>query len=189
MIILRSICKSFDGHDVLNNFNISFDDGSRSALMGPSGCGKTTLFKIISGLEKPDSGTLSGTESMRFSAVFQDDRLCENMSLYANMKLVCPKSTKKSEILNGIQELGLGGFENKPVSTLSGGMKRRASVLRAMLAEFDTLILDEPFNGLDRESKAVTSKYILDRLNSRTLIIITHNPEDAELLECKKITL
>ena len=189
MIALESICKSFDGHAVLNNFNLSLKKGCRYALMGPSGCGKTTLFRIIAELEMPDSGKISGTEGMRFSAVFQDDRLCENMSLYANLKLVCPKSITKNDILDGIKMLGLGGFENKPVSTLSGGMKRRASVLRSMLVEFDTRILDEPFNGLDRISKELTANYINERLNGRTLIIITHNPEDAELLGCVSITL
>ncbi len=189
MIELRSVNKSFDDQSVIKNFSAVFEKGSRTAIMGPSGCGKTTLFRIIAGLEEPDSGDIIKSEHLRFSASFQDDRLCDNMTLYANLKLVCPAKVKKSEIFDQIKKLGLSGYENKPVSTLSGGMKKRASILRAMLAEFDVLVLDEPFNGLDSESRAVTAGYILDRLASRTLIIITHNPEDVELLGCQSLNM
>lgn len=189
MIKLESICKSYDGHKVLDNFDLTLEDGSRTAIMGPSGCGKTTLFMIIAGLAESDSGKITGTDNMRFSAVFQDDRLCENLSLYANIKMVCEKNVSKSDILTSLNELGLNGFENKYAGTLSGGMKRRASVIRAMLAKFDTLILDEPFNGLDRDAKTATAKYILKKLNGRTLIIITHNKDDAELLGCDTINI
>lgn len=182
MIKLNNISKSFDGHTVIDNFSLEIRDGSKLAVMGPSGCGKTTLFMLLAGLSLPDSGEITGTENMRFSAVFQDDRLCENLSLSANLKLVCDKN--KSEIAESINALGLKGYESKNVSALSGGMKRRASVIRAMLADFDTLILDEPFNGLDPETKQLTADYVLSKLNGRTLIIITHNNDDVELLGC-----
>ena len=184
MIKLRSVYKAFDNHKVLDNLCLSFNTGSKTALVGPSGCGKTTLFRIIAGLEAPDSGEVIRDPDMRFSAVFQDDRLCENMTLYANLKLVCPPQTKKSELYSEAEKLGLSGFAGKTVSTFSGGMKRRACILRAMLAEFDTLVLDEPFNGLDSETKALCANYILDKLSGRTLIMITHNPEDIDLMGC-----
>lgn len=189
MIKLENVTKSFGEHNVLENFSLSFERGSRSAVMGPSGCGKTTLFLLVAGLISPDFGEIVRSEDMRFSAVFQDDRLCENLSLYANIKLVVSKSVGKAQIISDIQALGLGGFENKPVSLLSGGMKRRASIIRAMLAEFDTLILDEPFNGLDSETRQVAAEYILDKLDGRTLILITHNPDDVKLLGCEIINL
>ncbi len=189
MIKLEKVTKSFGEHNVLDNLYLSFDKGSRTAIMGPSGSGKTTLFMILAGIISPDSGKICGTEGLRFSAVFQDDRLCENLSLYANIKLVTPKNVSKSDILSAIRELGLDGYENKPVSTLSGGMKRRASVIRAILAEFDVIVLDEPFNGLDTDTRAATAKYILDRLDNRTLIMITHNPEDVKLLGCETVHL
>lgn len=189
MIKLENITKSFGEHNVIENLSLSFDRGSRTAIMGPSGCGKTTLFLLIAGLISPDKGKISHPENMRFSAVFQDDRLCENLSLYANIKLVVPKVLSKSVIIRDTQKLGLNGFENKPVSVLSGGMKRRASIIRAMLADFDTLILDEPFNGLDAETREAASGYILDKLDGRTLILITHNPEDVKLLGCEIINL
>ena len=68
-------------------------------------------------------------------------------------------------------------------------MKRRASVIRAMLADFDVLVLDEPFNGLDPETKKLTADYILSKLNGRTLIMITHNNDDVELIGCEVINI
>ncbi len=189
MIKLEKVTKSFGEHNVLDNLTLSFDTGSRTAIMGPSGCGKTTLFMLVAGLISPDFGKIVRSEDMRFSAVFQDDRLCENLSLYANIKLVVSKSVGKAEILNDIEKLGLEDFENKPVSVLSGGMKRRASIIRAMLADFDTLILDEPFNGLDEKTRKEAADYILDKLDNRTLILITHNPDDVKLLGCETVTL
>lgn len=185
MIELKQISKAFDTHRVLDDLCLSFDTGSKTALVGPSGCGKTTLFRIIAGLEAPDSGEVIKAPRMRFSAVFQDDRLCENMTLYANLRLVCPKRIKKTELYKEAEKLGLSDFAGKTVSTFSGGMKRRASILRAMLAEFDVLVLDEPFNGLDAGTKSLCAKYILGKLNGRTLIMITHNPEDIELMGCE----
>lgn len=189
MIELKELTKTYDGHKVLDNFSLKINDGAKIALMGPSGCGKTTLFMILSGLVKPDSGEVTMPESTRFSAVFQDDRLCENLSLYANLKIVCNSDEKRAEIASAINLLGLKGHENKYASTLSGGMKRRASVIRAMLADFDVLVLDEPFNGLDPETKKLTADYILSKLNGRTLIMITHNSDDVELIGCEVISI
>lgn len=189
MIELKNVCKSFDGRIVTNNVTFTLKTGSRTALTGPSGCGKTTLFRLIAGLDAPDSGTISVPEGTRFSAVFQGDRLCENLSLYANIKIACPAEMTKSDIFAATEELGLGGFENKSVSKLSGGMKRRACIIRAMLADFDVLFLDEPFNGLDRAAKESAAEFVLERLQGRTLILITHNPEDIALLSCDEISL
>lgn len=189
MIEIKEITKTYDGHKVLDSFSLKINDGAKIALMGPSGCGKTTLFMILSGLVKPDEGEVIMPESTRFSAVFQDDRLCENLSLYANLKIVCNSDEKKAEMASAINLLGLKGHENKYTSTLSGGMKRRASVIRAMLADFDVLVLDEPFNGLDPETKKLTADYILSKLNGRTLIMITHNIDDVELIGCEVINI
>lgn len=189
MIKLEKITKSFGEHNVLDNLSLTFEKGSRTAIMGPSGCGKTTLFLLIAGIISPDYGKIIKDDNLRFSAVFQDDRLCDNLSLYANIKLVTAKNITKNDILDDLYKLGLQGFENKLVSVLSGGMKRRACVVRAMLADFDVLVLDEPFNGLDATSRKLTADYILKKLNNRTLIMITHNPEDVELLGCNTINL
>ena len=187
MIKYENVSKTFGGKLVFDSLELTLAPGSRTAIMGPSGCGKTTALMMLAGLETQDGGVIRGLENKRVSMVFQDDRLCENLSLYANVKIVCPQSTKKSDIAEAAGALGLGDSINKAASKLSGGMRRRAAILRAMLADFDILLLDEPFNGLDPDAKRQTAKFIADRLENRTLLLVTHNPDDAELLGCEKI--
>ena len=184
MIQLINVCKSYGEVKVFENLNISFEYGSRTAIMGPSGCGKTTLFMILASLLKTDSGKITGLDGKKISAVFQEDRLCENLSLFANIKIVCKNNVRRGEILSAIESLHLGEFADKPIKKLSGGMKRRAAIIRALLADYDILLLDEPFNGLDDASKQFTADFILRMCKNRTLIMITHNKNDAELLGC-----
>ena len=187
MIKLENVSKLYGGKPVFDSLNLTLAHGDRVAIMGPSGCGKTTALMMLAGLEVQDGGNISGLDNKRVSMVFQDDRLCENLSLYANVKIVCPPDRKRADITSAADALGLGDSINKAASKLSGGMRRRAAILRAMLAEFDLLLLDEPFNGLDAEAKRQTAKFILDKLDGRAVLLVTHNPEDAELLGCKKL--
>lgn len=189
MIRFEAVTKSYDERKVIDKLSLNIVEGSNTALMGPSGCGKTTIFRLATGLERPDSGKIVIRDKTRFAAVFQDDRLCLSLSLYANVKAVCGKSVKKRDIYACIAMLGLGGFENKPASVLSGGMKKRACIIRAMLSEFDMLFLDEPFNGLDAQTKEIVAKFITERLDGRTLVLITHDMRDVELLGCETIML
>lgn len=185
MIKFENVSKIYGGKAIFDPVSFTLDDGSRTAIMGPSGCGKTTVLMMLAGLEKNDSGEIIGLEDKRVSMVFQDDRLCENLSLYANIKIVA--GNRKREITEAAEMLGLGDSINKAASKLSGGMKRRAAILRAVLADFDVLLLDEPFNGLDAEAKRYTAEFIKAKLGGRTLLLVTHNPEDAELLGCENI--
>lgn len=189
MIRFESVTKSYDELKVIDKLSFNIIKGSKIALMGPSGCGKTTIFRLATGLECPDSGKIVIRDRARFAAAFQDDRLCPSLSLYANIKAVCGKSVKKSDIYACTDMLGLGGFESKPISVLSGGMKKRACIIRAMLSEFDILFLDEPFNGLDAQTKEIVAQFITARLGERTLVLITHDMRDAELLGCETIML
>lgn len=189
MIKFNDVTKTYDGQTVIERLSLEIAEGAKIAIMGPSGSGKTTLFRLLAGLTFPDSGEIIGSDDKRFSAVFQDDRMCENLSLYSNIKLTAGKNVKRQDIHAALATLFLNEYESKSVSVLSGGMKRRASVVRAMLADFDILVLDEPFNGLDFETKKTTAKFILDRLHDRTLIMITHNPDDAALIGADIIKL
>ena len=187
MIKFVNVSKMYGGKLIFDSLNLTLEPGSRTAIMGPSGCGKTTALMILAGLETQDGGDITGVENKRVSMVFQDDRLCENLSLYANVKIVCSAEKRKSEIADAAGELGLGDSINKAASKLSGGMRRRAAILRAMLADFDILLLDEPFNGLDSDAKRQTAEFIKSRLDNRTVLLVTHNPDDAELLGCERI--
>ena len=189
MIILNDISKNYGEKTVIGSLSAEFDPHRRYAIMGPSGCGKTTLFRLISGLEAPDSGSISGLENSKISAVFQNDRLCGNLSAYANVKIVCGKEVSKNDILSALARVGLENDAYKNADSLSGGMKRRCAIVRALLSDYDLLLLDEPFNGLDNAAKQVTADYINEKSGDRGMIMITHNEAEAKLLDCETLTL
>ena len=149
--------------------------------MGPSGCGKTTLLRILLGLETADAGTITGLEGRRMSAVFQEDRLCENVSAVSNLRLVNPALSRRAAEA-ALTELGLGEALSQPVREFSGGMKRRVAILRALLAEFDLLLADEPFKGLDEETKRQTMAYFAEHTRGKTVILVTHEEIRPSLL-------
>ena len=188
-IVLDKLCKTYGTHTVLNDFSARIPEGRVTAVMAPSGTGKTTLLRILMGLETPDSGTISGLSGLKMSAVFQEDRLCENLSPVSNIRLVAP-FLKKSEIIAAMESVGLSGCFYQPVRELSGGMKRRTAILRALLAEYDILFLDEPFKGLDAETRRLVIEDTRERSKGKTVILITHEQEDAAAMDaCQILTI
>lgn len=185
-IVVQNIEKSFGSQQVLKNFSYTFPAGKTTCIMGESGCGKTTLLRILLGLETPDSGTITGIPKGNLSAVFQEDRLCENLSAAANLRLV-KKNLTPQEIENAFQEVNLKDAWNKPVRTLSGGMRRRIAILRALAAEANCILMDEPFKGLDEETKQHTIHYIQTRTKGKNLIIVTHEEKEISLLNPESI--
>ena len=187
-IQVLNLSKSFDGRSVLNGFSATFKDGSTTCIMGVSGRGKTTLLNLISGLLKPDCGTVSGVPE-NISFVFQEDRLCENFSAEANIRLVTGKTMSSAEILSHLKELGLENSSEQPVRSLSGGMKRRVAIARAICYPSGLLLLDEPFKGLDEALREETIAYIQRHRANRTIICVTHDPLEAKLLNADLIYL
>lgn len=177
-IILDNICKSFGDHAVIKDFSHVFRAGTLTCIEGASGSGKTTLLNIIAGLTEPDSGTLILPEKTAY--VFQEDRLCEDFSAVSNIRLVC-KNKSDSEIREHLNSLGL--YETKkPVRDYSGGMKRRVAIARAICYDADCLLLDEPFKGLDGETKKTAMDYVLKHTKDKTVICVTHDPSEAGYL-------
>ncbi len=179
-LILQNICKAYGEKTVLKDFSHTFPAGKRTCIMGPSGCGKTTLLRIILGLETPDSGTFSGRPE-RVSTVFQENRLFEDFSALSNLAAVCHHGDRQV-MVDHLTELGLGDSLHKPVRTLSGGMKRRVAIARAVLAPGELVILDEPFTGLDKDTKEMVLGYLKGHTQGRTLIIVTHDPAERDAL-------
>jgi NitT/TauT family transport system ATP-binding protein len=157
--------------------------------MGPSGRGKTTLLNILSGVVKPDEGDISDFDDLAVSEVFQEDRLQEALSPIRNVQIACRTGVEKESIIRELSIILPEDCLKKPVKELSGGMKRRTAICRAVMAQSDILIMDEPFTGLDKKSKLKTIEYVKENRKSRLLIVATHNEEDLELLGAQRLQL
>ena len=177
---VKNIKKGFGDTDVLKGVSFSMERGQVLAIIGSSGSGKTTLLRIILGLEQPDHGTIQG-QVRPVSAVFQENRLFEDFSALSNAAVVCPKGDRQ-EAARHLTALGLADSLSLPVRALSGGMKRRVSIARAVLAPGPLLVLDEPFTGLDRTTKAVVLDYLKRYTQGRTLLLVTHDPAERDAL-------
>lgn len=178
---IQHLCKSFDGKMVLDHVSLTLESGGTACLMAPSGRGKTTLLRCIAGLETPDSGQITDLPE-RIAYVFQEDRLCDGFSAVDNIRLVTGKALGESEIRRHLEELGLAGSLDQPVRELSGGMRRRVVISRAVCFGADLLLLDEPFKGLDDEARQQTADYILRRRGAAAILCVTHDREDAAAL-------
>lgn len=181
-ITADGIVKRYGNQTVLDGFTHTFKEQKTTCIMGQSGCGKTTLLRILLGLEKADEGQITGIPE-KTAAVFQEDRLCENLSGEMNIRLALPSMSKTEEIQSAFQSVGLTDIFRKPVRELSGGMRQRISILRAVLSGTELIIMDEPLKGLDEETKRRTISYIKKKTKGKTLIIVTHDREDAEAFE------
>ena len=189
-LTLDNISLGYNKNIVLNSINAQCTNMQPTCIMGASGAGKTTLINILLGLVKPDSGAVlyekeGRAAPYRVSAVFQETRLVEHLNPVINTAMVLDgrydKKAVRSELSALINEAAL----DMPCSKLSGGMKRRVEIVRAMLPASDIVIMDEPFAGLDKENKVKAIQYIIDNLRERILIIATHDRQDAVMLNAK----
>ncbi len=178
-IIIKSITKKYKNLTVINNLSMEIALGKTTCIMGPSGCGKTTLLRLIAGLETPDTGDITNVPK-KISFVFAEDRLCEDFTPMGNVKFITGNSVSDDFIIRKLAELGLGDVIDKPVKKLSSGMQRRVAIARALCVDFDLLILDEPFKGLDRDLKIKIIDYIKKETAGKTVIVVTHHIEEAE---------
>lgn len=183
MIEVKGISKSYNSNKVLDNVSCKFEDGRIYCLMGESGVGKTTLLRIIMGLEKPDAGSV--TDGLDIAAVFQEDRLIMERSAVDNVLFVRSGHDKQSErenIRNAMIDILPEECLDRCAAQLSGGMKRRAALARAVLSDRQVLILDEPFTGLDDDTRQKAIEFILNHQGGRTVILATHDQRDAKML-------
>ena len=180
-LVIAHVSKDYGRGPVLRDVSLTVRQGETVCLMGPSGLGKTTLLRCIAGLETPDAGAVTGVPR-RLGYVFQEDRLCDNFSAVANIRLVTGRTLPEKAILQHLEELGLSDSVRLPVSQLSGGMRRRVAILRALLAEYDLLFLDEPFKGLDRETKETVMADTRRRCAGRTVLLVTHDVAELDAM-------
>lgn len=177
MIKLDKISKSFGEKKVINNLSFHFEKGKKYGIMAPSGSGKTTLFRIISSLDTPDNGSVETNSPSTISYLFQEDRLFESFTAAENILAVGNKNFDTV-----IKKLRLDEFLHKFPREISGGMKRRTALARALVRDADIYLFDEPFTGLDESLKEEIISYLKDALGGKTLILSSHDRYESEKL-------
>ena len=185
MLELRDVTLAFGEKTVLQRCSLALGVGEHLALMGPSGCGKTTLLRCALGLQLPDSGTVT-CDFQRASAVFQEPRLLPWRNALDNVLAVTGKAQAAREnALQWFEKLEIAEAAALYPEELSGGMQQRVSIARAMAAQPDFLVLDEPFKGLDEALRERVLALLNGSLKQTAVLLATHSEEEAAALGCR----
>lgn len=187
-IRIKDLCKAYRGVTVLDRLSFTAGPGV-TCVMAPSGGGKTTLLRLLLGLERPDSGRIALPEGCRWAAVFQEDRLLEQLDALGNLRFALGPALDEDAAHGLLAELGLGDVAGKAVRDFSGGMKRRLALARALLAPSDALALDEPFTGLDAENRARAMACVRRAGLEKPVLLVTHDEADAAELQARIVKL
>ena len=191
-IKVTNLSKSFEpGQKILSDINFSVNKGEILTILGPSGCGKSTILRILAGLDKPDSGNSEVNDSISF--VFQQPLLLEWRTALENVMIPLELAGKKnvSKAMECLELVGLTGNSGKYPDQLSGGMKMRVSLARALVTEPQIMLLDEPFAALDEMTRERLNEELLN-LRARknmTVLFVTHNIFEAVFISDKIIIL
>lgn len=193
IVEVRGISKTYGTEvEALRGIDLDFPRGKLTCLLGPSGCGKTTLLKIIAGLVAPNAGTVTVDGKLvtgpgpERAFVFQDFALLpwatvlRNVAFGLELRRV-PKAERETIARRHIDEVGLAGFENKYPHELSGGMRQRVGLARALSMEAKVLLLDEPFSAVDEQNRRKFQEDLirLRATENKTFIFVTHSIEEA----------
>ena len=181
MLTIEHLTKQFGEKTLFRDLCLTVE--GPAVLWAPSGWGKTTLLRILMGLDTPTAGRVRGVG--RAAAVFQEDRLCPQLTALQNVTLVLPGSEKqyKEQIETEFQQFGMDAAALAlPAARLSGGQKRRTALLRALWAPSDTLLLDEPFTGMDPDTLAAAAALLRTRCGTEPVLLATHDREAIRLL-------
>lgn len=187
MLSIKIKEKKFDNKLIFKDFKLDIDSSDFISIIGPSGCGKTTLLKMISSLDINFEGSIRYKnkieEIQKLSYIFQDSRLLPWLSVKENILLVSENKNEK-EISQLLEEFSLSDYENSFVKELSGGMKRRVSIIRAFINKPEVILLDEPFVSLDYPSAQVLRKFVYKFYKSfkPIIIFVTHDLKEAMFL-------
>ncbi|MGH3950262.1 MAG: ABC transporter ATP-binding protein, partial [Pseudonocardiaceae bacterium] len=217
-VVVEGLTKSFGSQAIWRDVSLSLPPGEVSAMLGPSGTGKSVFLKSMIGLLKPDSGkcVINGVDIVTcsehqlyetrklFGVLFQDGALFGSMNLYDNVAFPLREHTKKSEseikriVLEKLEMTGLKGAEGKLPGEISGGMRKRAGLARALVLDPEIILCDEPDSGLDPVRTAYLSQLLID-LNAQidaTILVVTHNinlartlPDNLGMLFRKELTM
>ncbi len=189
MIKLHHIFKSFEGKEVIKDLEAELPESGFIALCGASGCGKTTLLNLISGLIKPDRGSIEINKNAVISMSFQEPRLLGERTAAQNVNLVLgDKKTTLPLAEELLSELGITDFNALP-DELSGGMKARVGIARALAKKADIFLFDEPFAALDADTAQLTASVIKKHTEEKLVIAVIHDEAFAERIAERVIKL
>jgi putative thiamine transport system ATP-binding protein len=196
-LALERVAIAFHSTELFAPLSLQVAPGEIATVMGPSGCGKSTLLAAVCGMLEPDfrlSGTidlngrqLNGVpmEARRVGILFQDDLLFPHLDVFGNMAFGLPQAMsrdqKKKQVAATLGAAGLRGFERRDIATLSGGQKARVSLLRALLAEPEAILLDEPFSKLDQQLRSAMRAFVFEQITRMNIpaLLVTHDRADA----------
>ena len=174
-ILLTDVSLRYGDKLVFDRFSLALPDAGLVCVLGPSGCGKTSLLRLLAGLTQPDSGGVSGVESLVPSMVFQENRLLPWLTALENVSLVLDDGD--AEARRWLEQVELGGELDKLPGQLSGGMQRRIALARALAYGGDYLLLDEPFSGLDSALAERMLDLIRKLYAGKLVVMITHDKD------------
>ena len=190
---LEGVRFAYEGKLVVDDFTLALPERGGVCLFGPSGCGKTTALRLLAGLERPDAGRVVGMEGKRVAMMFQEDRLLPWYTLRENLLLGMGKRADvekngEGDALAWLDAVGLAGEAGRRPGELSGGMRRRAALARALARGGDVLMLDEPLKELDDANRQRLVGLIREQARGKLLVLVTHDREVAEAL-CDTVVL
>lgn len=184
-ITIKDLNKSYGKEKIFENFSIEFESGKINCILGESGCGKTTLLNIIAGLIKVDTCRIDGITKKDISYVFQEDRLIPWLTIKENLSISLKKYYSKEKLEEKINEIlkiaGIQGIENRYPHELSGGMKQRINIGRALGKPSKVILMDEPFKSLDYKTKYTIINEFMKILENekRIVVLVTHDLDEA----------
>lgn len=197
-ITLSHISKVYaNGTIALTDFNLDIEEGQFISLVGPSGCGKSTVLRMIAGLGKMSTGSIDwNLEQRQLAFVFQEAALMPWATVQDNVRLPLKlagvsKRAASSVVAEAIALVGLQGFEGAYPRELSGGMKMRVSIARALVTQPEILLMDEPFGALDEMTRSKLNSDVLDLWLQKqwTVVFVTHNIYEAVYLSNRVIVM
>ncbi|MBQ2999996.1 MAG: ATP-binding cassette domain-containing protein [Clostridia bacterium] len=181
MLTLENLTLRYKKKTVLDRVSFDFSEGCTTGVVGASGIGKSTLLHAIAGLKKCDGGKILSSHE-RISYIFQEPRLFPWMTALENITVVGAEKSLAEHYLHALFE-DADEVAKKYPHELSGGMKQRISVARALAYAPDLLLLDEPFRGLDAETKTVVQRLIFNEMQGKTMLLVTHDDDDLAFCE------
>jgi len=203
LIELNNVSKKFGNKTVIDDFSIQIESGIKYAIIGRSGCGKSTLLNIMGGILRSTTGDVTifnykniSTQSSKIrkllryniSFLFQNYALSDNDTVDYNLKMALlynkTVTNKKQAISKALEKVGLSGFEQQKVYTLSGGEQQRLAIARLLLKPTQIILADEPTGNLDTENRDAIFEQLLDlHREGKTLVLVTHDPDLANICD------